>query len=266
MPLISCRHCYYCRRGLNHLCETMAATGLSSAWGGLAELAVLQEYQVAKLPDSVDDVQGALVEPGAVALYGVERAGVQPGDTVLVTGGGPIGALSALAVQAIGATRVFLSEPSPGRRELAQGLGLDGVLDPTAADVVEAMKAETDGRGVDVAIEAAGVAAALTTCLEAVRRRGTVAQVALHTQPVQIDPFRLSLNDVTLVGTWCFYTWDWPRVIALVGSGKYPVEKVVTDQIALDDVATDGFERLIDPEGSAVKVLVAVDDPEQAAG
>jgi (R,R)-butanediol dehydrogenase/meso-butanediol dehydrogenase/diacetyl reductase len=265
MPLISCGRCYYCRRGIGQLCDRMAATGLSSAWGGLAERAVVQEYQVARLPEGVTDIQGALIEPGAVALYGVERGRVGMGDTVLVTGGGPIGALSALAAGAAGAARVFLSEPNERRRALADTLGLDDVLDPGAVDVPALMRDLTDGRGVDVAIEAAGSEPSLQTCLAAVRKRGTVAQVALHTGPARIEPFRLALDEVTLVGTWCFDTWDWPKVIALVESGRYPVEKVVTHRIDLDSVVSDGFERLLDPGGDAVKVLVAPDGASQAS-
>src|SRR5919109_3781345 len=83
MPLIVCGRCYFCVRGRNHLCTSMACTGLSSPWGGIAEQAVVEDYQVAKLPDTVSDVQGALVEPTSVAAYGVDRAGIAPGDSVL---------------------------------------------------------------------------------------------------------------------------------------------------------------------------------------
>ena len=94
MPLAYCGHCPYCRRGLQHLCAMMACVGLSHPWGGMAELATVAEYQVVRLPESVTYRQGALIEPTAVAAYGVERAGVGPGDSVLVTGAGPIGALN----------------------------------------------------------------------------------------------------------------------------------------------------------------------------
>src|ERR1700730_6274630 len=108
MPLIYCGRCYYCQRGLNHLCRTMACTGLSSAWGGLGQLAVVSEYQVAVLPDELSYQQGALIEPAAVADYGVQRGGVRPGASVLVAGAGPIGALAVLAARAAGAAAVYL--------------------------------------------------------------------------------------------------------------------------------------------------------------
>src|SRR3954452_4517251 len=156
MPLAYCGHCAYCRRGLQHLCATMACVGLSHAWGGMAELATVAEYQVVRLPDSVDYRQGALIEPTAVAAYGVERGGVGPGDRVLVTGAGPIGALAALCAHAAGAASVHVSEPNPARRARAEALGVATVLDPTAIDVPAHLRERSDGLGVDVFIECSG--------------------------------------------------------------------------------------------------------------
>src|SRR5579884_2363211 len=156
MPLAYCGRCSYCRRGLQHLCATMGCVGLSHAWGGMAELAKVAEYQIVRLPDGVSYEQGALIEPAAVAAYGVERAGVAPGDRVLVTGAGPIGALAALCARAAGASAVYISEPNPARRRRAAALGAATVLDPAAVDLPEVLREETGGLGVDVAIECSG--------------------------------------------------------------------------------------------------------------
>ena len=132
MPLAYCGTCAYCRRGLQHLCATMACVGLSHAWGGMAEFATVAEYQVVRLPEGVTHPQGALIEPTAVAAYGVERAGVSPGDRVLITGAGPIGALAALCARAAGASTVYISEPNPARRARAEAFEVAIVLDPTS--------------------------------------------------------------------------------------------------------------------------------------
>ncbi len=123
MPLAFCGQCYFCLRGLNHLCVRMGCVGLSWAWGGLGERAVVMDYQVAVLPEALSYQQGAVIEPAAVAEYGVQRGGVRPGDSVLVTGGGPIGALAVLAASAAGAGAVYLSEPNPLRAKRAEVLG-----------------------------------------------------------------------------------------------------------------------------------------------
>ncbi|MBG6056529.1 (R,R)-butanediol dehydrogenase/meso-butanediol dehydrogenase/diacetyl reductase [Salinibacterium sp. CAN_S4] len=255
MPLLYCGTCYYCRRSLNHLCQSMACVGLSFQWGGIAEFAVVPASHLSVLPDEVSDLQGALVEPGAVAAYGVDTAQVRPGDTVLITGAGPIGALASLYAASIGA-RVFISELNPTRAALARSLDVGEVLDPSAIDVSAWIKDATEGIGVDAVIECSGNERALQTALTSVRSAGRISQTGLHTRAASIDPMILSEHDITLSGTWCYPVTDWPRIIDLIARGRYPVEKVVSATIAIDDVVEHGFETLLSPTGDQVKVLV----------
>jgi (R,R)-butanediol dehydrogenase/meso-butanediol dehydrogenase/diacetyl reductase len=257
MPLIFCGRCDMCRRGANHLCRTMACTGLSATTGGLSELAIIEEYQVARLPDEVTDLQGAIVEPAAVALYGVERARMQAGDRVLVTGAGPIGALVALAASALGAGQILIAEPNPRRAAFAESLDVGEVITATGAELLDLVRQRTEGLGVDVAIECAGKEAALNAGVDAVRPQGTVVQTGLHVAPATTFPDRWAAKDITIEGTWCYAVTDWPRVIRLIARGRYPVEQIVTAQLALEDVVVRGFDRLIDPQGDQVKVLAS---------
>jgi (R,R)-butanediol dehydrogenase/meso-butanediol dehydrogenase/diacetyl reductase len=257
MPAIVCGRCYYCRRGLGHLCERFACTGLSAETGGLAQYALLKEYQVARLPDSVTDREGALVEPAAVAAYGVDRVGVHGGDVVLVTGAGPIGVLSALYASAVGAGVVIVAEPNPNRAALAAGLQVGPVLDPTVDDFAERIAELTGGVGVDVGVECSGTSAGLGTCLDSVRSRGGIVQTGLHTKPASLDAMKLSAKDVALVGSWCYLITDWPRIIRLIAARKYPVAQAVTATVDLEHVVARGFDALVDPKSEHLKVLVA---------
>lgn len=255
MPLAYCGHCAYCRRGLQHLCATMACIGLSHDWGGMAELATVAEYQVVRLPESVTYQQGALIEPTAVAAYGVERAGVAPGDCVLVTGAGPIGALAALCAHSAGASTVYISEPNPARRARAEALGIVTVLDPTSTDVPELLREHTDGLGVDVAIECSGHPDGFTSAISSLRRRGTLAQTGLFVGEASVDPMLWSLNDLTIVGTWCYRVYDFGRVVSQIAAGSLPVERVATSSVTLDG-APDAFERLASGAADEIKVLI----------
>ncbi len=255
MPIISCGECYYCRRDLAHLCVRMGCVGLSHDWGGIAELAVVPASQVYALPDVLTEIQGALVEPTAVAIYGIDAAGIRPGDTVLITGAGPIGALASLYAESLGA-RVWISEVNPVRADLARSLGVAEVLDPSKVDVVEVLKDATEGIGVDAVVECSGNERALLTGIAAVRSAGTVTQTGLHTKPAAIDPMQISLREITYNGTWCYPLGDWPRVIDLIARRGLPVEKVVTAEIAINDLVEKGFETLLSPTGEQVKVLV----------
>lgn len=259
MPLAYCNDCHFCRRGLNHLCVRMGCVGLSWEWGGLASHCVVRDYQAWPLPDSLSYEQGALIEPAAVAAYGAARGGVAPGDTVLVTGAGPIGALSVLAALAAGAGAVILSEPNERRIARAANLGAAAILDPRSTDVVAAVRELTGGLGADVALECAGNEKALIACIDAVRPRGTISQVGLHVKPAAIDPMRLAERELSIVGTWCYPVQEWPRITAQVASGAFPVEKVITDRIGLADTVTRGFDVLVDPASDHLKILVKPD-------
>lgn len=256
MPAIVCGRCHYCRRGMGHLCLSFACTGLSAETGGLAQFAVLKEYQVAVLPDEVSDQEGAVIEPASVAAYGVDRAGVTGGDVVLVTGAGPIGILSAIYASALGAATVVIAEPNPNRAALAGEMDIGPVLDPTSDGFGAQLEDLTKGLGVDMAVECSGSSAGLSTCVTHTRRRGSIVQTGLHTKPASLDAMALSAKDLSLIGSWCYLITDWPRIIRLVAAGKYPVAKAVTAQIELEDVVPLGFDALVDPQGHQLKVLV----------
>lgn len=257
MPAIVCGRCYFCRRGLGHLCVRFACTGLSAATGGLARFALLKDYQVATVPDQLSDAAAAAVEPAAVAAYGVDRGGVRGGDVVLVAGAGPVGALAALYAYALGAATVVIAEPNPHRAQLARSLDVGPVLDPTVDDFAAQISELTDGIGVDVGIEVSGTTPGLSTCITSTRRSGAVVQLGLHTKPATLDAMALAEKDLSLIGSWCYRLTDWPRVIRLIASGKYPVDRVVTARIPLADVVQQGFDALVDPRGTQLKILVA---------
>src|SRR6478752_5177941 len=255
MPLAYCGDCAYCQRGLQHLCATMACVGLSHAWGGMAEYATVAEYQVVRLPEGVTHRQGALIEPTAVAAYGVERAGVGPGDRVLVTGAGPIGALAALCARSAGASTVYISEPNAARRARAAALGVATVLDPASVDLPEYLRDQSDGLGVDVAIECSGHPTGFSDAVRSLRRRGTLAQTGLFVGEAVVEPMLWALNDLTIVGTWCYWVYDFDRIVAQIAAGDLPVERVITSNLPLDD-APDAFERLASGAADEIKVLI----------
>ncbi len=262
MPLIYCGECDQCRRGANHLCRTMACTGLSAAWGGLAHFAIVKASQLVVVPDGVSALQAALIEPAAVAAYGVDRGHLQPGETVLVTGVGPIGSLVTMYALARGARRVIVSESDPERlaRAMALGDGLGEVLgvNPLKDDLRAVVEEITNRVGIDLAIECAGKEAALQACLDVVRPGGRVVQTALHVRPASISAEILAVKDLTLSGTWCYPVYDFPRVVNIVAAGRWPVDRIVSSVIALNDVVQGGFESLIRPGSGEVKVLIEV--------
>ena len=258
-PLLSPRDDYYGKRGLFHLSPQMGCFGLSWAWGGMAEKAVVKDYNAQPVPAELSDDQAAMIEPAAVALYGVDRGGIEAGSTVLVSGAGPIGALTVLAANAAGAATIIVSEPNPNRRRIISEIApYATVVDPGTQNLPALVADLTEeGVGVDVALECVGLEASLNACVDAVRRQGRVVQVGLHMKPASIDAMLWALKDITVEATWCYPTQIWPRIACMIAAGHFPVEKVITARIDANDVVDHGFEALLDPAGEHLKILVS---------
>lgn len=258
-PLVSPRNDYYGKRGLYHLSPDMACFGLSWAWGGMAERALIKDYNAQPIPAAITDDQAAMIEPAAVALYGVDRGGITAGSTVLVSGAGPIGALTVLAAKAAGASTIIVSEPNPNRRRIISQIAPYAVtIDPGTGDLSTLVQDLTEeGVGVDVALECVGLEASLNSCVDCVRRQGRVVQVGLHMQPASVNAMLWALKDITVEATWCYPTQIWPRIARMISAGTFPVEKVITARIDAEHVVDQGFEALLDPAGDHLKILVS---------
>jgi (R,R)-butanediol dehydrogenase/meso-butanediol dehydrogenase/diacetyl reductase len=142
--------------------------------------------------------------------------------------------------------------------KLGEGLGEIIPVNPVTEDLAAVVKLHTNGLGVDLAVECAGKEAALQACIDAVKPGGQIVQTALHVVPASISAEMLAVKDLTLSGTWCYPVFDFPRVIELVATGRWPVDRVVSSVIALGDVVDKGFESLIRRGSGDVKVLIEV--------
>ncbi|MBP2238701.1 (R,R)-butanediol dehydrogenase/meso-butanediol dehydrogenase/diacetyl reductase [Sinorhizobium kostiense] len=249
---------YFADRGLFHLSTDLALAGLSWLSGGMAEYALLNDYNVEKIPDGMTDEEAALVEPSAVAVYACDRGGVTAGSSVLVTGAGPIGVLTLLAARAAGAAELFVSDINDARLEFAASI-LPGLttINPQRGSPGETVRALTEGKvGCDVAIECVGNEHALKACVDAVRKQGVVVQTGLHPHENPLDWFQVTFKDIDLRGSWAYPTHYWPRVIRLIASGLLPAKRVVTGRITLDRAVPEGFDALLDPSGKHLKILI----------
>ncbi len=256
---------YYGKRGLYQLSPKVGVVGFSWPWGGMGELAIVNDYNAWPVPDSLTDLQASLVEPAAVAIHSVDRAGVSLGSSLLISGFGPIGALCALAARASGVATLIVSETNPIRLKAAESLVPGAILvNPARDDLRQVVRAHTeDGIGVHAAIECAGVGPALAGCIAAVRRGGIVVQVGLQTHPVTLDLLPLTFGDIILRGSICYPCDSWPKVMETIASGAFPVERIVTSVVPLEDAIALGFDRLLDPQGSELKVVLDVSEPRQ---
>ncbi len=249
---------YYADRGLFHLSSQLALAGLSWQSGGMAEAALLNDYNVQPIPESLSDEEAALIEPTAVAVYACDRAGVTAGNSVLITGAGPIGILTAMAARAAGATQIFMSDLNDTRLALAREALKDvRTINPRSANVGEVIRSETEGGvGCDIAIECVGNEHALKNCADAVRKQGVVVQTGLHPHENPLNWFDATFKDIDIRGSWAYPTHYWPRVARLIASGQIPALRIVTKFVSLGDAVTGGFDQLLDPAGKHLKILI----------
>ncbi len=249
---------YFAARGLFHLSTQLALAGLSWGSGGMAQQALLNDYNVEPIPDDLSDEEAALIEPTAVAVYACDRAGIRAGESVLITGAGPIGILTAMAARAAGATQLFISDLNDTRLRLAQEiLGEVRTINPRSEKVGEVVRAATEGGvGCDVANECVGNEHALKNCVDAVRKQGVVVQTGLHPGESPLGWFDVTFKDIDIRGAWAYPTHYWPRVARLIASGAIPAKKIVTKRIALAEAVKEGFDQLLDPAGTQLKILI----------
>jgi (R,R)-butanediol dehydrogenase / meso-butanediol dehydrogenase / diacetyl reductase len=251
-PLETCGHCLWCGTGQYNHCPNLGLHGYNRN-GGLAEYTVVRRSMVHRLPPGMTPMQGALIEPLAIAWHTANRCRLEAGQWVAIHGAGPIGIGVCLTLKARG-VEVIVVDPSPLRRAVLRRLGARATIDPTDCDPVTAIRDLTGGRGAHASVDAAGVPAAFNAMLHGTRVDGTAVVVAIHHVPVVIPPFDLLMPEVSVTGV-AMSANAFPSVIDAMARGIYPLDGWV-ETIPLDAVVEGGIERLRRQEG--LKILVDV--------
>lgn len=226
-----------------------------------AERYTVPAANVVVLPEMENPLHGALIEPLAVAVHAVNRAGVTPGQVVLVVGGGPIGQSCVLAAERAGASRVIVSEPNAGRRAICTALGAEAI-DPTGLSVPDAVRALTDGAGADIAIDAVGSSATISDALQSTVLGGRVCLVGMAQPGVSLDAYRISTDERVLVGSFTYPAKTFEEAARWVADGPAVLDLLVSDVVGPEE-ADSAFSRLAQTFDVPGKVLVrfAADRP-----
>jgi (R,R)-butanediol dehydrogenase / meso-butanediol dehydrogenase / diacetyl reductase len=251
-PLETCGHCLWCAAGQYNHCPDLALHGYNRN-GGLAEYTVVRRSMAHRLPAGMTPMQGALIEPLAIAWHTANRCRLEAGQTAVIHGAGPIGIGVFLTLKQRGVD-VIVVDPSPLRRRVLEGLGARVTLDPAACDPIAAIRDLTGGRGAHASVDAAGVPAAFRAMLHGTRVDGTAVVVAIHHVPVVVPPFDLLMPEVNITGV-AMSAHAFPSVIEAMAQGHYPLDAWV-ETIPFEDVVDRGLERLRRQDG--LKILVTV--------
>ncbi len=253
LPGIGCGRCAACLTGDLMLCPSLVTTGLGQNTGGYAEYVVSGARETLRLPSGIDYRIGALVEPLAVGLHAVERAGMQPGQNVLVLGAGPVGAAVALWARFFGARHVVVSDFVAQRRELALTLGATAAIDPGREEVKPAFERLTRAKP-NLVFECVGVPGVIQQCVQLCEPRGTVVVAGVCMKPDTLLPITAVLKELRLQFVAFYQRRDFELTLDLLGSERIRADRFVTDVIALDALPA-AFEALKQPS-TQCKVIV----------
>ncbi len=231
---VNCGHCHQCRLGEAHICQNLRIIGIDQD-GAFAEFVKIPASNIWKLDAAIPEHYGAILDPLGNAVHTV-LAGPIAGQTVLVTGCGPIGLMSIAVAKACGSSTVFATETNEKRRAMARKMGADVVLNPAAEDAVAKILAETNGTGVDALLEMSGNPTAIQQGFKSLRAGGRASLLGIPTENVPLD----LVNDVifkgaTVQGIYGRRMYEtWVQMTALLQAGRLNLEPLFGERASLD--------------------------------
>ena len=253
--LVGCGTCRPCLAGRPSLCERRDSVMGDGPDGAFASYVLTQAAGLVPVEGSVALRTAALTEPLAVALHGVTRGGVRPGERVLVTGAGPIGLLSIAALAAAGVEEIVVSEPAASRRERALLVGAVAGFTPDQLDV-PVMPMDVVDEPFDVVLECSGHADAMEAGLAQLGRAGRLVLVGAGMRRPKFDNNRILLNELVITGAFNYDAGGFASALTLLGSGRLPVDLLVEPADVPLSGLLDAMHKLESAE-LAAKVLVA---------
>lgn len=251
--LVRCGTCWFCERGLYHLCDHLDVVGLTRD-GALATYVSVPVHGLHPVPESISDEVAVLVEIFSCGVHTVRRGRVTIGESVAVVGAGPMGLVVTAAAAAVSAYPIISVETVAARRDRALALGATHVVDPSVGDPVEQVRELTQGRGADVAFECVGTGDTLRVAMESSRKRGRVVVTGIFEEPCFLSFNDVVLAERELIGS-VSYQFDHARAVSLLSSGRVDLSSMITGRLGLAD-ASIGFEQLVSRKEEHVKVLI----------
>jgi len=255
---VYCGVCAFCRKGEINLCDDRQVVGVScgdySRAGAFAEYVAVPERIVYKLPDTLGFAEAAMLEAVSVALHAVAVSKLEGGETALVIGAGMIGLLTLQAARAAGCSRVFVADIDATRLKSAAELGADKTLLLSGAELTKEILNLTEGRGVDVVLEAVGRNETIATAIDSVRKGGTVTLIGNITPQVNLPLQKVVSRQIRLQGS-CASCGEYPEAMKLMTSGKIRVDTLITAVAPLSD-GPSWFDRLHSGEPNLMKIVL----------
>jgi threonine 3-dehydrogenase len=250
---VNCGHCRQCRLGEAHICQNLQIIGIDQD-GAFAEFVKIPASNIWKLDAAIPERYGAILDPLGNAVHTV-LAGPIAGQTVLVTGCGPIGLMAIAVAKACGSSTVWATETNAARRAMALEMGADVVINPLTEDAVAKILSETGGTGVDALLEMSGNPTAIQQGFLALRAGGRASLLGIPTENVPLDLVRdVIFKGATVQGIYGRRMYEtWVQMTALLRAGRLNLEPLFGERAPLEKFE-DAFALL--HGGLAGKILL----------
>jgi L-iditol 2-dehydrogenase len=260
---IPCRKCYYCRHHTFAQCETYKKVGCTAGFepsgGGFAEYVRVMDWIVqqgtVRIPDEVSYEQACFVEPVNTCMKGIVSLRLEPDETVLVIGQGPIGLILSVLAKRSGA-RVITSDLYSQRLTISESFGLGLRIDASRTDVIQRVRELTDGRGADAVILAVGGNGLIRPAMDATRPGGRVLLFAqtVHGEAV-VDPASICVDEKTLLGSYSASVELQDESVRFVMSREMELERLISHRFPLSR-GLEALELAAHPQPDSMKVVI----------
>lgn len=255
---VYCGQCEFCLQGEINLCNNRQVIGVSCGdyrrAGAFAEFVVVPQRIAYHLPDALEFQEAAMLEAISVALHAVRISEMKGGETTLVIGAGMIGLLTLQAAKAGGAARVLVADIDQTRLQRATSVGADETLLLSGGELVKEVLRRTQGRGVDLVLEAVGREETIAASIASVRKGGTVTLIGNISPQVKIPLQVVVSRQIRLQGS-CASSGEYPQAMELLASGQIKVQSLITAIAPLSD-GPAWFARLHAGEPNLMKVVL----------
>jgi 2-desacetyl-2-hydroxyethyl bacteriochlorophyllide A dehydrogenase len=256
---LPCGTCYFCRRGDGLLCETFEQIGIHTKEmpGGFAEYVKAPWKNIYKVPDGVDDLKAAFIEPVTTTIQAAKRMDAKIASSVVVIGAG-LGVLHGAMAKLRGAAPVIVVSGNPERLKMAKEICADYIINyHETPDVVAEVRRITGGRGADYVIEAVGTTATYEQAFRMLRRGGKLESFGIcgEGDMMQLDPFQFVLNEKKVMGSCAGIGNDWGEAITLLEYGRIDPTPLISMIVPLEEL--EQAMREIQNSKTIVKVLVS---------
>jgi L-iditol 2-dehydrogenase len=256
-PGKTCGSCEYCRTGRYNLCPDVIFFATPPVDGVFQEYVAHDADLCFKLPENVGTLEGALIEPLAVGFHAAITGGAKLGQTAVVTGSGCIGLVSMMALEALGVSRVFISDVIAKRLEKAKSLGAAEVINVAEKDLVKAVKEYTGGMGTDLVIETSGTEAAAAGGIGVLKKGGTLVFVGYSKTGMMNLPLGEALDKELTMKTIFRYRHIYPMAIDAVAQGKVDIKNIVTNVFDFGDIR-EAMDKSCRGKAEIVKAVVRI--------